>query len=138
MITLTISVKRITKALGYTVAIYGGAWILATIIWAVTGNPDLWTWSFWGGLFLGILAVLTDEMKKREGQVPQPSQEGPAALLPPSPTVHILSAPEVHQVSTHTIVDLTCGVFDLRVTRCTDVEHSGSMPGQYSRVRQES
>ncbi len=75
MITLTIRLKLILKAIGYTITILVGALIFAIITWIVTQNQDLGTYAFWGGIFLGILAVLTDELQKREALVMQQWQE---------------------------------------------------------------
>jgi len=119
MITLHMNVQLILRAFGYTIAILGGALTLAIIIQATTANSDLSVCIFWGSMFLGILAVLTDELKKREALVRQLSQqEQPGAALPLLP-VQALSAPQEHQVHTHTIVDVTYGVLDLHVSRWT-------------------
>jgi len=134
MITLHHNVQLILRAFGYTIAILGGALILAIIVQATTANPDMSVCIFWGGVFLGILAVLTNELKKREAPVrllSQQEQPG-AAALPLSP-VQALSAPEEHQARTATIVDVTCGVLDLHVTRRTDGRrtlHASSRTGQ--------
>ena len=66
MITFTIRANLILKAFGYTATILVGAFIFAIITWATTQNQDMKTYAFWGGIFLGILKVLTDELKKRE------------------------------------------------------------------------
>ncbi len=68
MITLTIPVKLILKGFEYAVALLGGAFIFAMIVSVVTSNQGLTTCVFWSGLFLGILAVLTSELQKREAQ----------------------------------------------------------------------
>jgi len=49
LITLTIPVKLILKAFEYTVALLGGAFISAMIVWVVTSNQGLTTCTFWGG-----------------------------------------------------------------------------------------
>jgi hypothetical protein len=85
MVTVTIRVKLILKSFGYTVAILGGAFIFAMIVWAATSNQDLTTCTFWGGQFLGILAVLTDELKKREGLLMQHAYERSAVAAPSFP-----------------------------------------------------
>jgi hypothetical protein len=121
MITLHINVQLILRAVGYTIAILGGAVILAIIVQATSANPDLSVCIFWGSMFLGILAVLTDELKRREALLRlQSQQDQPGAAARSSAPVQVLSAPEEHQVHTHTIVDVTCGVLDLYVTRWTD------------------
>ena len=120
MITLNHNVQLILRAFGYTIAILGGAVILAIIVQATTANPDLSVCIFWGSMFLGILVVLTDELKKREALVRLLSQqEQPVAAARSSSPVQALSTPEEHQIRTSTIVDFTCGVFDLHVTRWT-------------------
>lgn len=130
MITFTIRVKLILKAAGYTITILIGALICAMILWIVTGNPDLGTYTFWGSIFLGILGVLTDESAKREALLTPHTHERSAALSPSSSPVQTLRAPEKHQVVTCTVVDLTCGVFDLHVTRYTGVEDPRYVPSQ--------
>jgi hypothetical protein len=121
MITLHINVKLILRAFGYTIAILGGALTLAIIVLATTANPDLSVCIFWGGMFLGILAVLTDELKKQEALVRLLSQQEqqPGAARSSAP-IQALSAPQEHQVRTSMIVDVTCGVLDLHVSRWTD------------------
>jgi hypothetical protein len=126
MITLTMRGKCILNAFGYTVAMLVEPLILAAIIWIVTGNPDLVSCTFWGGLFLGVLAVLTADLKQREVVLVQLLHEKPA--LPP---VLTWNAPGTHNVRTETIVDLNVGMFALQVTRCTDVERTWNVPGQY-------
>jgi hypothetical protein len=121
MITLTMCGKCILKAFGYTFAILVEPLILAAIIWSVTGNPDLVSWFFWGGLLLGILAVLTAELKQREVVLVQ---------QPPLPPVLTWNASGTHQVRTETTVALNVGLFALRVTRCTDLERTWNVPGQ--------
>jgi len=124
MITLTIQVKLILKAFRYTVAILVGSLILAIIVLAVTANQDLTTCTFWGGLFLGILAVLTDELKKREALLTQHAHERSAVAAPSHTPVLTEYALGTHQVSTATIVDLNVGMFDLHVGVRTDLERS--------------
>jgi hypothetical protein len=126
MITLTMRGKRIFNAFGYAVATLVGPLILAATIWTVTGNPDLVSCSFWGCLFLGVLAVLTAELKQREVVLVQQLHEKSA--LPP---VLTWNASVTHKVRTETTVDLNVGMFALYVTRCTDVERSMCVPGQY-------
>jgi len=48
MITLTIRVKLILKAFGYTATILVGAFIFAQFVWAATGSGDLGGLDFWG------------------------------------------------------------------------------------------
>jgi hypothetical protein len=120
MITLHMNVQLILRAFGYTIAILGGAVIFAIIVQATTANPDLSVCIFWGSVFLGILAVLTDELKKREALVRLLSQQEQPGVVPPLLPVQALSAPQEHQVRTSTIVDVTCGVLDLHVSRWTD------------------
>jgi hypothetical protein len=118
---LTINVKLIFKAFGYTIAILGGALTVAIIVLATTANQDLCSYSFWSGAFLGILAVFTDELKHREALVRQLShQEEPASAALSSSPVQVLSTIEDHQICTHTIIDFRCGTFDVHVARCTD------------------
>jgi hypothetical protein len=138
---LTINVKLILKAFGYTIAILGGALTLAIIVLATTANQDLTSCAFWGGAFLGIVAIFTDDLKRREALVRQLSQqEQPASVALSSSPVQALSTTEDHQICTHTIIDFTCGVLDVHVSRCTDGEHSTRPPDQYSptcRITQE-
>ncbi len=126
MFPLTMREKLILNAFGYAVAMLVGPLILAATIWSVTGNPDLVSCSFWGGLFLGVLAVLTAELKQREVVLMLQRQEKPA--LPP---VLTWNAPDIHQVRTETTVDLNVGMFALHMTKCTDVERTWYVPGQY-------
>lgn len=133
MITLHHNVQLILRAFGYTIAILGGAVIFAIIVQATTANPDLSVCIFWGSMFLGILAVLTDELKKREALARLLSQQDQPGAARSSSPVQVLSAPEEHQVRTSTIVDVTCGVLDLHVTRWTDGRrtlHASSRSGQ--------
>jgi len=136
MITLTIRVKLILKAFGYTAAILVGSYILATIIWTVTGNPDLGTYTFWGGLFLGILAVLTDALQKREALVMQQGWEKQAVAAPSHTPVVAEYALGTHQVGTATIVDLNLGIFDLHVGIRTDLERSKCVRSQHAPINQ--
>ncbi len=127
MIRLTIRVKLILRAFGYTAAILVGSYILATIIWAVTGNPDLGTCTFWGGELLGILTVLTGELRKREALVLQQSHEQTAVAAHPNTPVLSQYVPGTVQVSTKTIVDLNLSIFDLKLALRTDLERSKSV-----------
>jgi len=136
MITLTIRVKLILKAFGYTAAILVGSYILATIIWTVTGNPDLGTYTFWGGLFLGILAVLTDALQKGEALVMQQGREKQAVAAPSHTPVVAEYALGTHQVGTATIVDLNLGIFDLHVGIRTDLERSKCVRSQHAPINQ--
>jgi hypothetical protein len=133
MITLHMNVQLILRAFAYTIAILGGALILAIIVQATTANPDLSVCIFWGSMFLGILAVLTDELKKREALVGLLSQQEQPGAARSSAPVQALRAPQEHQVRTSTIVDVTCGVLDLHVSRWTDGRrtlHASSRSGQ--------
>jgi hypothetical protein len=131
MIILTMRGKRILYAFGYAVAILVGPLILAATIWTVTGNPDLASCTFWCGLFLGVLAVFTDEMKKRDAILAQQSRVKQAVTSPSHAPVLTWNAPDRHHVRTETTVDLDVGMFALHVTRCTDVERTWYFPGQY-------
>jgi hypothetical protein len=134
MFLLTLREKRILKTFGIAIATLVGPLILATIIWTVTGNPDLVSCSFWGGLLLGILAVCTDELKKREAILAQQSQLKQAVTSPSHTPVLTWNAPGTHQVRTETTVDLNVGIFALHVIRCTDIERSTCVPDQYLHV----
>ena len=137
MITVTIRMKLILKAFGYTIAILGGAFIFAIIVLAATSNQNLTACTFWGGVFLGILAVLTSELQKRVTLVLQQSQ-GRSAMTPPSDTPTLAAyALGTHQVSTATNIDLNLGIFDLHVTRCTDLERSKSVPTHLHQIAQD-
>jgi hypothetical protein len=127
---LTMSGKRIRKVFGYAVATLVGPLVLAAIIWTVTGNPDLGSCSFWGGLFLGVLAVFTDELKQREALLAQQSRVKQAVTSPSHAPVLTWNALGTHQVCTETTVDLNVGMFALYVTRCTDVQRSRYIPSQ--------
>ncbi len=130
MITVTIRVKLILKAFGYTVAILVGVFIFAIIVWAATSNQNLTTCTFWGGLLLGILAVITDELQKREALVLQQSRER-STMTPPSDTPTLAAyALGTHQVSTATSIDLNLGIFDLHVGVRTDLERSKCVPSR--------
>jgi hypothetical protein len=131
MITLTIRAKLILKAFGYAAAILVGSYILATIIWTVTGNPDLGTYTFWGGLFLGILAVLTDALQKREALVMQQGREKQAMAVPSHTPVVAAYALGTHLVSTATSIDLNVDIFDLHVGVHTDLERSKCVRSQH-------
>ncbi len=122
MITLTIRVKLILKAFGYTAAILVGSFILAILVVTVTANQDLGTYAFWGGILLGILAVLTDELQKREALVMQQWQEKQAGAAPSHTPVVAAYALGIHQVSTATSIDLNVDIFDLHVGVRTDLQ----------------
>ncbi len=130
MITVTIRVKLILKAFGYTVAILVGAFIFAIIVLAATSNQDLTTCTFWGGLFLGTLAVLTDELKKREASLTQDAHERSTVAVPSDTSELAAYALGTHQVSTATSIDLNLGIFDLHVGVRTDLERSKSVPSR--------
>ncbi len=127
MITSTTSGKRVLKAFGYTVAVMVGPLILAAVIWTVAGNPDLASWSFWGGLFLGTLAVLTNELERRAVVLVQQPHE--KAALPPVLTWNVHG---IHQVSTETVIDLSLGTFALNLAVRTDSVCSRCMLSQYA------
>ena len=131
MITLTIRLKLILKAVGYTITILVGALIFAIITWIVTQNQDLGTYAFWGGIFLGILAVLTDELQKREALVMQQWQEKQAVAAPSHTPVVAAYALGTHQVSTATSIDLNVDIFDLHVGVHTDLERSKCVRSQH-------
>ena len=128
MITVTIRVKLILKAFGYTVAIFVGACIFGQFIWAATGSGDLGGLGISRGLFLGILAVLNDELRKREALLAQRAHERTAVGASSHTPELVAYALGTHQVSTATIVDLNLGIFDLHMTKCTDLERSKSVP----------
>lgn len=128
MITPTIGV--ILKALGYTVALLAGAFSFAMIVWPVTAKQDLTTCTFWGSLFLGILAVLADELKKREALVLHQPHEQTAVTAYPNTPVLTQYVPGTFQVSTKTIVDLNLCIFDLKLALRTDLERSKSVPSR--------
>ena len=136
MIIVTIRMKLILKAFGYTVALLAGAFIFAMIVWIVTSNQDLTTCTFWGGLFLGILAVLTDELQKREALVLQQSREQTAVTAHPNTPVLTQYVPGTVQVSTKTIVDLNLGIFDLKLALRTDLERSKSVRIEQAPINQ--
>ena len=136
MITLTIRVKLILKAFGYTAAILVGSFILAIIVVAITANQDLGTYTFWGGILLGILAVLTDELRKREALLTQHAHERTAVAAPSHTPVVAEYALGTHQVGTATIVDLNLGIFDLHVGIRTDLERSKCVRSQHAPINQ--
>src|SRR5260221_5369630 len=136
MITLTIRLKLILKAIGYTVAILSAALIFAIITWIVTQIQDLGTYAFWGGIFLGILAVLTDELQKREALVMQQLQEKQAVAAPSHTPVVAAYALGTHQVSTATSINLNVDIFDLHVGVRTDLERSKSVRSQHVPINQ--
>jgi hypothetical protein len=131
MITLTIRVKLILKAFGYTATILVGAFIFAQFVWAATGSGGLGGLAFWSGIFLGILAVLTDELRKREVLLTQHTHERTAVVASshtPELTAYALGT---HQVSTATSIDLNVDIFDLHVGVRTDVERSKCVRSQH-------
>jgi hypothetical protein len=132
MITLTMSGKCMLKVFGYTVAILVGPLILAAIIWTVTGNPGLVGWSFWGGLLLGILAVLTDELKQREALALQRSRENVVVTSPSYAPVLTWGVPSAFHISTKTVIDLHLGMFALHVALHTDSVRSKCVLSQYT------
>ena len=131
MITVTIRVKLILKAFGYTIVILAGAFIVAMIVWIVTSNQDLTTCTYTGSLFLGILAVLTSELQKRETLVLQQLQRKQEVAIPSHTPVVAEYGLGTHQVRTATILDLNLGIFDLHVGVRTDVERSKCVRSQH-------
>lgn len=131
MFTLTMRGKLILKAFGYSVLILLGPLTLVAIIWTVTGNPDLGSCSFWCGLFLGILAVFTDGLKKREALVLQQSHEKVAVTSPSNPPVLTWGVPSASQVSTKIVVDLHLGRFSLNLAIHTDSVSSRCVLSRY-------
>lgn len=116
-------------AFGCTVATLVGPLIVSTVVWSVTGNADLMSWFFWGGLLLGFLAVLTAALKPRKVMLVQQLH-----VKPPLPTVLTWNAPGTYLSRTETTVDLNTGMFALHVVRCTDVERTWNVPGQCIRA----
>ena len=104
---------------------------LAIIVLVVTANQALGTYAFWGGMFLGILAVLTDALQKREALVMQQLQEKQAMAAPSHTPVVAAYALGTHQVSTATSIDLNVDIFDLHVGICTDLERSKCVRSQH-------
>jgi len=56
----------ILKAIGQTILIFLVAIFMTIVVVAVTHSGSLGVLAFWGFIFLGILAFLIDEQKKRE------------------------------------------------------------------------
>jgi hypothetical protein len=107
------------------------AFIFMIIAWAATGNEHLGAYAFWSSVFLAILAMLTDELKKREALVTQQSYEKRAVTSPsysPVPTWYALGT---HWVSTKTVVDLNVGGFAPHLAIRTDTERSRCVLSQY-------
>lgn len=92
--------KLILKGLGDTIAILVGAFIFAIIVLAAKSNQDLITCTFWRGLFLGILAVLTDEMQKQGAPIFQQSHEQTTVTSYPNAPVMTQYIPSAFQVCT--------------------------------------
>ncbi len=136
MITSTIRVKLILKAFGYAVALLAEAFIFAMIVWTTTSNQDLTTCTFWCGLFLGILAVLTGELRKRAALVLQQSHEQTAVAAHPIAPVLTEYVPSPFQVSTKTIEALNLGIFDLKLAFRTDLERSKSVRIEQAPINQ--
>ncbi len=132
----TLTIRVILKAFGYTVILLAGALILAMIAWAVTANQGLTTCTFWSGLFLGILAVFTDELQQREALVLQQSREQTAVTARSNVPMLTQYVPGTFQVSTKTIVDLNLSIFGLKLAFRTDVERSKSVLGEYMPINQ--
>ena len=132
----TLTIRVILKAFGYTVILLAGVFILAMIVWTMTSNQDLTTCTFWSGLFLGILAVFTDELQQREALVLQQSREQTAVTARPNVPMLTQYVPGTFQVSTKTIVDLNLSIFGLKLAFRTDVERSKSVLGEYMPINQ--
>jgi len=132
----TLTIRVILKAFGYTVILLAGALILAMIAWAVTANQGLTTCTFWSGLFLGILAVFTDELQQREALVLQQSREQTAVTARSNVPMLTQYVPGTFQVSTKTIVDLNLSIFGLKLAFRTDVERSKSVRTEYMPINQ--
>lgn len=126
MLTPDTNTKHILKAFGYTVATLIGTLIVSAVIWSVTGNADLVSWFFWGGLLLGILAVLTATLKPRKVMLVQQLYARPPVLT--------WNAHGTYHSRTETTVALNTGMFALRVAWCTDVERTWNVPCQCTRV----
>ena len=118
-------------AFGYTVLILIEASIFAIVVWAATGNGILGGYTFCGGIFLGILAVLTDELKKREVPAMQQPQEKQAVTSHSQTPVLTWNALGTHQVSTRTIVDFNLSISSLNLAIRTDSERSTCILKQY-------
>src|SRR5260370_34425927 len=103
---------------------------LVTIVLVVPPTQALWTYAFWGGMFLGILAVLTDELQTREALVMQQWQEKQAGAAPSHTPVVAAYALGTQQVSTATSIDLNVDIFDLHVGVRTDLARSKSVRSQ--------
>ncbi len=132
MFSLATNTKYILKTLGcsvYTVATLVGPLIVSNVIWSLTSNADLVSCFFWGGLLLGILAVLTAALKPRKVEfVQQPYGQ------PPFPPVLTWNAPGTDHSCTETTVSIDTGMFVLHVARCTDIERTWYVPGQCIRA----
>jgi hypothetical protein len=120
------------KAFGYTIVILVEAFIFTIIVFVVTHSAGLAVLAFPASIFLGILAFLIDELKKREALVLQQSQEQSAARSPSHTPVLTWNALGTHQVRTKTVVDLNLGIFDLHVGVRTDVERSKCVLSQHT------
>ena len=74
--------KLMFKAFGYTIVILVEACIFTIIVFVVTRSAGLAALTFPASIFLGILAFLIDELKKREALFLQQSQEQSTVLSP--------------------------------------------------------
>jgi hypothetical protein len=125
-------VKVILKAFGYTIVILGEAFIFTVIVLAITQSGDLAVLTFPASIFLGILAFLIDELKKREALL-LPQSWGQSAVRSPSHSpVLTWYALGTHQVSTKTVVDLNVCIFDLHLGVRTDLERSRCVLSQHT------
>ena len=124
--------KLMLKAFGYTIAILGEAFIFTTIVLVVTHSGSLAVLTFPASIFLGILACLIDELKKREAMVPQQSHEKTTMPSPSQTPVLTWNTLGIDQVSTKTVVDLNFGMFDLHLSIRTDSERSKYALSQYT------
>lgn len=126
--------KLILKAIGYTIAILGEAFSFTIIVLVVTHSGSLAVLIFPASIFLGILAVFTDELKKREALLMRRSHEKIAMTSPSYASELTWNTLRTDQVSTTTVVDLQFGKFDLHLAIHTDVERSRCVLSQYSSV----
>lgn len=123
--------KLMFKAFGYTIVILVEACIFTIIVFVVTRSAGLAVLTFPAGIFLGILAFLIDELKKREALFLQQLQEQSTVLSPSHKPVLTWNALGTHQVRRKTVVDLNVGIFNLHVGVRTDVERSKCVLSQH-------
>jgi len=125
-------VKLILTAFVYTIAILGEAFIFTIIVLVITHSGSLAVLTFPASIFLGILACLIDELKKREAMVPLQLHEKTTMTLPSQTPVLTWNILGIDQVSTKTVVDLKFGMFDLHLAIRTDSERSKCTLSQYT------